>query len=56
MSVQTVITLLGGLAFFLFGMRVMGEGLERAADGAGLVLNEEGELLKGLHGVGSFPG
>jgi phosphate:Na+ symporter len=31
MSVQTVITLLGGLAFFLFGMRVMGEGLEQAA-------------------------
>ena len=31
MSVTTVITLLGGLAFFLFGMRTMGEGLERAA-------------------------
>ncbi|MBR4540219.1 MAG: Na/Pi cotransporter family protein [Clostridia bacterium] len=31
MGIQTVITLLGGLAFFLFGMRVMGEGLERAA-------------------------
>ncbi|MBR3738931.1 MAG: Na/Pi cotransporter family protein [Clostridia bacterium] len=31
MSIQTVITLLGGLAFFLFGMRVMGEGLEQAA-------------------------
>lgn len=31
MSIQTVISLLGGLAFFLFGMRVMGDGLERAA-------------------------
>ena len=31
MSIQTLFTLLGGLAFFLFGMRVMGEGLERAA-------------------------
>ena len=31
MNLNTVITLLGGLAFFLFGMRVMGEGLERAA-------------------------
>ena len=31
MGIQTIITLLGGLAFFLFGMRVMGEGLERAA-------------------------
>ena len=31
MSISLVISLLGGLAFFLFGMRVMGEGLERAA-------------------------
>ncbi len=31
MGIQTMFTLLGGLAFFLFGMRVMGEGLERAA-------------------------
>ncbi len=31
MSFQSVLTLLGGLAFFLFGMRTMGEGLERAA-------------------------
>ena len=31
MSIQIVISLLGGLALFLFGMRVMGEGLERAA-------------------------
>ena len=31
MSVQTVLTLFGGLAMFLFGMRTMGEGLERAA-------------------------
>ena len=31
MNISTVITLFGGLAFFLFGMRVMGEGLERAA-------------------------
>lgn len=31
MSVDLVISLLGGLALFLFGMRVMGEGLERAA-------------------------
>ena len=31
MSIGIVISLLGGLAFFLFGMRTMGEGLERAA-------------------------
>ncbi len=31
MSVDLVISLLGGLALFLFGMRIMGEGLERAA-------------------------
>ena len=31
MNFQAVLTLLGGLAFFLFGMRTMGEGLERAA-------------------------
>ena len=31
MSITTVFSLLGGLAFFLFGMRLMGEGLERAA-------------------------
>ena len=31
MTIHTVISLLGGLAFFLFGMRVMGEALERAA-------------------------
>ena len=31
MNFQSVLTLLGGLAFFLFGMRTMGEGLERAA-------------------------
>ena len=30
-SIEIVISLLGGLATFLFGMRVMGEGLERAA-------------------------
>ena len=31
MSIQTVLSLFGGLAMFLFGMRTMGEGLERAA-------------------------
>lgn len=31
MSILSVFSLLGGLAFFLFGMRTMGEGLERAA-------------------------
>ncbi|MBQ9264405.1 MAG: Na/Pi cotransporter family protein, partial [Clostridia bacterium] len=31
MSIQTVLSLFGGLALFLFGMRTMGEGLERAA-------------------------
>ena len=31
MNFQSVLTLLGGLAFFLFGMRTMGEGLEHAA-------------------------
>ncbi len=31
MTFELVISLLGGLALFLFGMRVMGDGLERAA-------------------------
>ena len=31
MGINTVFSLLGGLAFFLFGMRLMGDGLERAA-------------------------
>ncbi|MBE5786220.1 MAG: Na/Pi cotransporter family protein [Clostridiales bacterium] len=31
MSFNDILTLLGGLGLFLFGMRVMGEGLERAA-------------------------
>lgn len=31
MNFATLISLFGGLAFFLFGMRLMGEGLERAA-------------------------
>ena len=31
MSIQIVLSLFGGLALFLFGMRTMGEGLERAA-------------------------
>ena len=31
MNLSTMISLFGGLAFFLFGMRLMGEGLERAA-------------------------
>lgn len=31
MSIQILISLFGGLALFLFGMRVMGDGLERAA-------------------------
>lgn len=31
MSIDSVLTLFGGLALFLFGMRAMGEGLERAA-------------------------
>ena len=31
MSIQNVISLLGGLALFLFGMRLMGDGLQHAA-------------------------
>lgn len=31
MSVMNVLSLLGGLGLFLFGMKIMGEGLERAA-------------------------
>ena len=31
MSIESVLSLFGGLALFLFGMRTMGEGLERAA-------------------------
>ena len=31
MNISILISLFGGLAFFLFGMRLMGEGLERAA-------------------------
>ena len=33
MDIFSVITLLGGLAFFLYGMRLMGDGLEKAASG-----------------------
>ena len=32
MSIFSVFTLLGGLAIFLFGMNVMGEGLEKRSD------------------------
>ena len=31
MDIFNVLTMLGGLALFLFGMNVMGQGLERAA-------------------------
>ena len=31
MSVMNVFSLLGGLSLFLFGMKIMGEGLERTA-------------------------
>ena len=31
MTVMNIFSLLGGLGLFLFGMRIMGEGLERAA-------------------------
>ena len=34
MSVFNVITLLGGLAMFLYGMRLMGDGLKRGSSGA----------------------
>lgn len=33
MDVFSVITLLGGLAFFLYGMNVLSSGLERMAGG-----------------------
>lgn len=33
MTIFSVLTLLGGLAFFLFGMNLMGEGLEKLAGG-----------------------
>ena len=33
MNVFSVITLLGGLAFFLYGMKVMSDGLEKSANG-----------------------
>ena len=32
MSVMTVLALLGGLGLFLFGMKIMGEGLEKRVD------------------------
>ena len=31
MTIFTVITLLGGLAMFLYGMEIMGEGLKNAS-------------------------
>ena len=34
MSIFDVLTMLGGLAFFLYGMEVMGEGLEKQAGGS----------------------
>ena len=33
MSIANTISLLGGLAFFLFGMTLLGEGLKRMAGG-----------------------
>ena len=33
MSIFEILTLLGGLAIFLFGMQVMGDGLERRGGG-----------------------
>ncbi|MGN0585120.1 MAG: Na/Pi cotransporter family protein, partial [Ruminococcus sp.] len=33
MDIFSIITLLGGLAFFLYGMRVMSDGLEKSANG-----------------------
>ena len=33
MDILSIIALLGGLAFFLFGMNIMGEGLERVGGG-----------------------
>ena len=33
MNIYTIITLLGGLAMFLFGMRLMGDGLKESSSG-----------------------
>ena len=33
MDIFSIITLLGGLAFFLYGMNVMSQGLEKMAGG-----------------------
>ena len=33
MTIDNVVELLGGLAFFLFGMSILGDGLKRVAGG-----------------------
>lgn len=33
MSIFNIITLLGGLAMFLYGMRLMGDGLQESSSG-----------------------
>ena len=43
MDILSIIALLGGLAFFLFGMNIMGEGLEKKEDNFGA---EIAEMLK----------
>ena len=52
MNLEIIISLLGGLGLFLFGMRTMGEGLERAA---GPKLKHFLSLIIGAYMAGNNP-
>ena len=52
MSIFNFLTLFGGLALFLYGMELMGAGLERASGGKlEKILENVRELLHGMGGT-----
>ena len=53
MSVFNVLTLFGGLAMFLFGMELMGQGLESASGGKLEKILENSEFFR-YHSYGSW--
>ena len=50
MSIVQIVTLLSGLAFFLYGMRIMGEGLEKVAGDSlqSVIQSLTGNIFKGV--------
>ena len=49
-SVGMIVTLIGGLGLFLFGMNLMGDGLEKAAGDkmSGIIEKMTGNIFKGV--------